>query len=815
MLKTGAGSPEPRWKFRDWLAAAGLFLATARVILWQDAHVAVLWDLSYVLDHASRIALGQLPYRDFPFAHAPLTFLIQAAIIRLTGRVFFHHVLYAATVGGMSTVLTWRLVLHSLRERVSWAWAIALLLAAPLTVLGIYCILPLPSYDCDCAFSILVAVWLLQRLSANGELLGQTGAAARGFVAGAALCVPVFFKQNMGLPFLAAALAAVLILMGTGLIRREKARSDAEGKELNLSEEPEEHTAGAKAHADLVAFAAVGDESPTYQSCPDTKPSGFVRGSSFSEVFKTPVYQSRLNARTSFSAECSAGPEIPVLLAVLGGVAAALLAAVLLLHFTAGLGNYFHWTMEFAAQRRLPGFQDMLGVYYDSTLLWTLPCVAVALLLLRSHFAGARWAQIAAIGLLAAPFLFTLYSLFLYDDANERGDSLLALWPMLLILATALAFFNLCKHRRDLSLRELLPIVLLAAINGTFMSQQLWGSTYAIWPLLVLLIAEMIVFLAGPLRAAEENGNSSDIGEMGSSGAKARGVLVGFMRGLKPPPPSVFPPAGAEQAAERGSCGGAKLAGAKAHVGLVALAARLKPCPDTKLRFAGEASESCPDTELRFAGQASKSCPDTELRLAGQASRLGTDTRQSNAFGGVRLGAFGERRFGAARSILTVVMAAVISVTLLICGGFYTASEERLSYAQFPDAPVEHSTFPQLAGMATPGPYLPNFEELLRFASVNIPYSDGLILLPGEDPFYFVTGRTPQFPVLLFDPATDPYSPAQVVEEAWLHQIRWLVVKRELQIKEDPTPQREATLKLLMSDFTLVARLHGYDVYRR
>jgi hypothetical protein len=69
--------------------------------------------------------------------------------------------------------------------------------------------------------------------------------------------------------------------------------------------------------------------------------------------------------------------------------------------------------------------------------------------------------------------------------------------------------------------------------------------------------------------------------------------------------------------------------------------------------------------------------------------------------------------------------------------------------------------------------------------------------------------------VLLFDPATDPYSPAQVVEEARLHQIRWLIVKRELQIKDDPTPQREATLKALMSEFTLSAHLHGYDVYRR
>jgi hypothetical protein len=143
------------------------------------------------------------------------------------------------------------------------------------------------------------------------------------------------------------------------------------------------------------------------------------------------------------------------------------------------------------------------------------------------------------------------------------------------------------------------------------------------------------------------------------------------------------------------------------------------------------------------------------------------------------------------------------------------ASEERLSYAQFPEGPPQHSAFPQLAGMATPGPYLPEFDELVRFADARIPAGDGVILLPGEDPFYFVTGRSPQFPVLLFDPATDPYSPAEVVSEARAHRILWLIVKRDLQIREDPTPQGDAVRKALLGDFALEVRLTGYDVYKR
>ena len=117
------------WATRDYLAAAALFLATATTVLRQNARVAVLWDISYILDSSWRIALastsGQMPYRDFPLVHAPLTFLMQAAIMRLTGRVFWHHVLYAATVAGLGTVLTWRIVLHTLEGQLSRAWLTA------------------------------------------------------------------------------------------------------------------------------------------------------------------------------------------------------------------------------------------------------------------------------------------------------------------------------------------------------------------------------------------------------------------------------------------------------------------------------------------------------------------------------------------------------------------------------------------------------------------------------------------------------------------------------------------------------------------
>src|SRR3979409_2599676 len=182
------------------LASLFLFLAAALVVVWQNSRLAVLWDLSYTLENSYRISLGDIPYRDFPFAHAPLTFLVQAAIIKLAGRVFWHHVAYCAIVGGLSTVLTWRITQNVLRSAVTHARLLAFLLSLPLIPLGIYSIFPHPFYDPDCTFAILIAVLLLQQLDLKPLSSWRT------LAIGAALVIPLFAKQNTGLVFLASAI---------------------------------------------------------------------------------------------------------------------------------------------------------------------------------------------------------------------------------------------------------------------------------------------------------------------------------------------------------------------------------------------------------------------------------------------------------------------------------------------------------------------------------------------------------------------------------------------------------------------------------
>ncbi|HTK38566.1 MAG TPA: hypothetical protein VL325_08745, partial [Pyrinomonadaceae bacterium] len=82
----------------DVLTGVLLFSGTAAVVWWQNTRLTVLYDLCGVLENAFRISQGDLPYRDFPFPYAPLTFLTQAELIRITGAVYWHHILYCCIV---------------------------------------------------------------------------------------------------------------------------------------------------------------------------------------------------------------------------------------------------------------------------------------------------------------------------------------------------------------------------------------------------------------------------------------------------------------------------------------------------------------------------------------------------------------------------------------------------------------------------------------------------------------------------------------------------------------------------------------------
>jgi hypothetical protein len=554
-------------------AALFLFLSTAAVVVWQNARLAVLWDLSYILENSYRISLGDVPYRDFVLPYAPLTFIVQAALIKLTGRVFFHHVLYCAAVGGFATVLTWRIILNILRGKITAAEPVAFLLSVPLIVLGIYCIFPHPFYDPDCTFMILVCIYFLQKLERSHFPRGSA------FFVGALLVIPLFVKQNTGLAFLGSTALAILLLIVMAAWRGQPVR-------------------------------------------------GYIW--------------------------------------ILVGAIAGLSTTVVLIHFTAGLINYAHWTIQFAASRRLPPFKDMLFVYRNNFLPWWISAFTVGVILLWFNRRGNRvFAALSAVSM-SFPFAWVSVYLLIDRDSSERAERLLAVLPFLLIVSGVLA---LASFRRRAGIAMILPLMLIATIHGAFLSQQVWGSTYAIWPLFLIL-------LAGSIEALVD----------------------------------------------------------------------------------------------RFSGPA-------------------------------------------AWELLTIT--SVIAISMTLAGGVYVWSHERLDYANVAEGDITHSSLPALAGLSIRGPWIPQFEELVRYTDRDIPREDGILIIPGEDIFYYTTGRRPRFPVLMFDHTVNPYSPEEILNLSRARQIRWLIVKRDLQLETDPVEDKVRLLEMLQQDFEQVESLDNYDIYRR
>jgi hypothetical protein len=497
-----------------------LGLASAVTVLWQNARLAVLWDVSYILENASRIAAGQVPYRDFPFPYAPLTFSIQALVIRLFGRVYWHHTAYAAMACALAGVLTFRLVRRFV------PFTVAALLSSPLVLLGSHCIVPHPFYDSDACLLLLV-------------LFGALFVRDDSLILGAAFALPLLVKQNIGL---AVAGGAILLF---ALERRWRS------------------VAGVLA----------------------------------------------------------------------GGLAvAALVAAVF------GLGNYVQWTIRFAAERRLPTLAQQFAIYDDGTLWWWLAAAGVALFVRR-----ARW-------LIALPWLWSEWRLFVTGDPLEPEINLLRLWPLVIVLAVVVAVRT----------RTTFPLFVVAAIHGAFLSQSTWGSTYAIWPLLMLLLA--IVW-----------------------------------RGMEAP----------------------------------------------------------------------------------------------------------------------VVPAIVVAIVMLHHGWLYVSQDQRLTYAKVGEGELHRSSLPALRGLVMRGPWLPDFEELVTWSEGNIPRDDAILAMPGEDLFYFTTGRRPRFPVLMFDRTINPYSPERLAALAETRDVRWVIIKKRLQLNGEPMPELAATLVRLSPHFTLVANLRNYRILRR
>src|SRR5947209_4892699 len=127
---------------------------------------------------------------------------------------------------------------------------------------------------------------------------------------------------------------------------------------------------------------------------------------------------------------------------------------------------------------------------------------------------------------------------------------------------------------------------------------------------------------------------------------------------------------------------------------------------------------------------------------------------------------------------------------------------------------MRNSSRPALRGIRMRGEWLPEFEELVAWTDAHVPRGDGVLCLPGEDLFYFATGRRTHFPVVMFDGTVNPYAPEQIAAFAAARDIRWVIVKRRLQLNGTPYPRLGDTIHLLRARYAPVAFLRNYVVFR-
>ena len=174
-----------------------------------------------------------------------------------------------------------------------------------------------------------------------------------------------------------------------------------------------------------------------------------------------------------------------------------------------------------------------------------------------------------------------------------------------------------------------------------------------------------------------------------------------------------------------------------------------------------------------------------------------------------------DERFSVVWFSWPAIFAVLLSLSLVISGFFYIRSHERLDYANLDDGELTHSTLAALQGLSMRGSWISDFEELIAYTEKEIPREDGILCLPGEDLFYYTTGRRPRFPVLMFDHTVNPYSPEEIVDLARARNIQWLIVKNELQLEEEPMERKDELMNLLLQEFESVESLDNYEVYKR
>lgn len=153
---------------------------------------------------------------------------------------------------------------------------------------------------------------------------------------------------------------------------------------------------------------------------------------------------------------------------------------------------------------------------------------------------------------------------------------------------------------------------------------------------------------------------------------------------------------------------------------------------------------------------------------------------------------------------LTLIITSVLSL--------YIYQNVRLSYFSKSGIQVK-ATISGLEHISTPGPWINEMENMIAYVQHNIPKDDSIVALPGEDPLYYLTKRTPPLPYFQYLTTTFPYSDKDYAKAIMNNKIKWVIFKRHTQFEDWKNPK--TLLVYIAPYFGLFRQIPGYDIYKR
>ncbi len=160
------------------------------------------------------------------------------------------------------------------------------------------------------------------------------------------------------------------------------------------------------------------------------------------------------------------------------------------------------------------------------------------------------------------------------------------------------------------------------------------------------------------------------------------------------------------------------------------------------------------------------------------------------------------------------ILAVIVCLYVTIIVGTISISQVRIrGFIDIAGQP-QSASISSLQGLSTPGIWIPEFENLIKYVDQNIPASDKIAFLPGEDVFYEVTGRrNPMFCFCFLREACES-NLNQAFKDAKEKRVDWVIVKTKFQLKYWNDIIKIADLNI-PPEYRLADRVGIYNLYKR